>query len=1061
MASRIRAILNLQPGEEKKVFLMLAQYFFMGAAMLFVQSASLALFFTAWDSSAMPYIYLGIALIVSVITAAFLRISEHTSLARFLALCVLFVLAGSILLRIGLALTSSKWLLLALPIWSQTLINITVTAFWTLAGNIFDVRQGKRIFGLMNAGSWLAYVAMGPFTMPLVKAIGTENLYLVIAACLLAAFLLQQLVIRANPGTHAPPQAAERDAHKTSILQFFRNRYILLIFALITLWRVSYFILDNVFYDRAALQYPSADALAGFIGGFFGWVGLLGFITDMFLTGRIISRFGLHAGLLATPMLTALLMAVFAVTGTASPEMVSMLFWLVAAGKFTNEGLGFSLDQTSSNVLYQPIMERIRARTQTFTEGIVQPVAIGIAGGLLLLLNTALKFNAIQLAYTYLIASAAWIAVATALTRAYPVALTEALHKRRFGDKGILLTDLASIEVIQKALNSQHLAEVLYALDLLERSEIKTLKNDLIKLLDSSLADIRKNVMGRIERLRIEEALPAIQKQLRKEDCPAVREAAARTLTILGADMSASLKLLKSADDAIRRGATVGLLHSKPLGEFPDAIKVLEKLIRSKDFAERAEAATLIAEAATPSLGDMLLPLLQEENLTVKNAALRAAVKTKNPVIYQNVIPALGSPQTRSLAFAALAAGGNEALPEIIRSLEDESLHRRIHLRLIRACSNIKSDAAIRVLERLIAHRNANIRSRALTALRDCRFKPEGGSLHQVREQVRAEFRRAAWLLACVHDLEKSSKTDSVIRAANQDIEETIQRLFILFGFMYEPRAIQRAQKAIRRRDENRRSYAIEVVDTTLEKAHKSPFVALLEGLQPRERLERMGAEYKQQPLPPAARLMDMLKNEFGKDNPWLVATVIEAANEFGILAQGDSLQLLSGSSESLVIRMVRQVKSEETMLTTVERVIILKSLSMFADTPDEALAELADLLQEVEAQPGEVIVREGEAGDSLYIVVSGRVEVVDDERVLNQLGARAVFGELSLLDSSPRSATIRAVEETSLLRLDQAPFYEIMSDYVEVAMGTIQMLTRNLRARTSDVLELSRMLGE
>lgn len=139
-------------------------------------------------------------------------------------------------------------------------------------------------------------------------------------------------------------------------------------------------------------------------------------------------------------------------------------------------------------------------------------------------------------------------------------------------------------------------------------------------------------------------------------------------------------------------------------------------------------------------------------------------------------------------------------------------------------------------------------------------------------------------------------------------------------------------------------------------------------------------------------------------------------------------------------------------MLSTVERVIILKSLSMFADTPDEALAELADLLHEMVVQPGEAIVREGETGDSLYIIVDGKVEVVvNDNRVLNQLGARAVFGELSMLDSSPRTATIRAVEETSLLRLDQTSFYDIMSDYVEVAMGTIQLLTRNLRARTEE----------
>ena len=146
-------------------------------------------------------------------------------------------------------------------------------------------------------------------------------------------------------------------------------------------------------------------------------------------------------------------------------------------------------------------------------------------------------------------------------------------------------------------------------------------------------------------------------------------------------------------------------------------------------------------------------------------------------------------------------------------------------------------------------------------------------------------------------------------------------------------------------------------------------------------------------------------------------------------------------------------------MLSTFERVMILKSISLFAHTPDEALAELADRLEEIEVRRDRNVVEKGERGDSLYVIVRGRVSVLDDERILNELGERALFGELSLLDSEPRSATVRAREDTTLLRLDQSAFYDLMADYVEVAMGTIQMLTRNLRARTRDVAGLSRML--
>lgn len=1061
MKSRILTILNIRAGEERIVFLMLAQYFFMGAAMLFVQSASLALFFTVWDSTAMPYIYLGIAIIVSSITAIFLKISERTSLARFLILSVLFVLVGSIALRIGLAFTHSKWLLLALPIWSQTLVNLTVTAFWTLAGNIFDIRQGKRIFGLMNAGSWLAYVVMGPFTTPLVNAIGTENLYFVIAACLLIAFFLQQLVIRSNPSTQAAPEVIEGQIQQTSVLQLFRIRYIVLIFALITLWRISYFILDNVFYDRAALQYPTADGMAGFIGGFFGLTGLLGFITDMFLTGRIISRFGLRAGLLATPTLTVLCMAALAVTGTVDPQTLSLLFWLAVAGKFINEGLGFSLDQTASNVLYQPIHERMRARAQTITEGIIQPLAIGLAGGLLLLFNTILKFNAIQLTYIYLVAGVIWIGICIALIRAYPVALTEALHKRRFGDKGVLLTDSSSIQIVRNALKSNHASEVIYALDLLEKGESDTLSMDLAASIRSQIPEVRRDAIKRAERLQLAGLLPVIQTQLKVEDDPKVRETASCALIVLGADSNTALNLLAQEDASTKRGAMIGSLRSSAENKKTKAYERLELLARSNSNKERIEASELIAESTNSALWEVILPLLKDEDLNVKRSALRAATKIRRAELYPSIIPALESPQTRSLAFNALTVGGNEALPAIIASLKDESLHRRIHLRLIRACSNIKSQAAIHVLEGLIRHPNASIRSRTLMALHDCRYKPERESISLVNEQVAAEFRRAAWLLGTIHDLGKSTQANVIERAASHDIEETINRLFHLFGFIYEPHAIQRAHNAIRRRDANRRSYAIEVLDTTLDKAHKMVFIPLLENFSAKEKLEKMGGEYKQISLPAAGRVLDILENPLAKENPWLVATAIEFADGLGISLETNVLEKLATSNESLLARMVTRKRKDTKMLSTVERVIVLKSLSMFAETPDEALAELAELLQEIFVQPGDVIVREGETGDSLYIIVDGKVEVVDDNRILNQLEARAVFGELSMLDSSPRTATIRALEETSLLRLDQVSFYEIMSDYVEVAMGTIQLLTRNLRARTGDVMELSRMLGQ
>jgi hypothetical protein len=94
----------------------------------------------------------------------------------------------------------------------------------------------------------------------------------------------------------------------------------------------------------------------------------------------------------------------------------------------------------------------------------------------------------------------------------------------------------------------------------------------------------------------------------------------------------------------------------------------------------------------------------------------------------------------------------------------------------------------------------------------------------------------------------------------------------------------------------------------------------------------------------PAGRVLDILENPLAKENPWLVATAIEFAEGLGISLETNVLEKLATSNESLLARMVTRKRKDTKMLSTVERVIVLKSLSMFAETPDEALAELAEL---------------------------------------------------------------------------------------------------------------------
>ena len=134
------------------------------------------------------------------------------------------------------------------------------------------------------------------------------------------------------------------------------------------------------------------------------------------------------------------------------------------------------------------------------------------------------------------------------------------------------------------------------------------------------------------------------------------------------------------------------------------------------------------------------------------------------------------------------------------------------------------------------------------------------------------------------------------------------------------------------------------------------------------------------------------------------------------------------------------------------EKLIGLRSVSLFAETPDEVIGEIAAILEEIHFKSGVVIINQGEYGDSMYMIVSGRVRIHFGERTLDQLGPGHVFGEMAALDPEPRSASVTALEDTFLYRLDGTRFYALLGNRMEIARGIIHILCEHLRARVQDL---------
>lgn len=132
--------------------------------------------------------------------------------------------------------------------------------------------------------------------------------------------------------------------------------------------------------------------------------------------------------------------------------------------------------------------------------------------------------------------------------------------------------------------------------------------------------------------------------------------------------------------------------------------------------------------------------------------------------------------------------------------------------------------------------------------------------------------------------------------------------------------------------------------------------------------------------------------------------------------------------------------------LSTVEKVLFLKSIDLFSQIPGEDLAAIALISTEEARDLGDEIFAEGEAGDALYMVIDGKVRVHKTDRVIAELGERECFGEMAILDTAPRSATVSSLQPTSLLKITREDFQEILTEKPEIAQGIIKVLTRRLR---------------
>jgi len=144
--------------------------------------------------------------------------------------------------------------------------------------------------------------------------------------------------------------------------------------------------------------------------------------------------------------------------------------------------------------------------------------------------------------------------------------------------------------------------------------------------------------------------------------------------------------------------------------------------------------------------------------------------------------------------------------------------------------------------------------------------------------------------------------------------------------------------------------------------------------------------------------------------------------------------------------------------MSLTEEVEALRRLPLFQRIEPRRLKLLAFTSERVVFRAGEEVVRQGDPGDSAYIVLSGQADVFvatpSGELKVATLGCNDIIGEIAILMDIPRTATVRASSELTALRIDKEHFFRLVTEVPEMGIEIMKELARRLEKTTADLRE-------
>jgi HEAT repeat protein len=914
------------------------------------------------------------------------------------------------------ATAGSVFVLVALFCFFYLTQAVFLNHFWTFSGDYFDTLTSKRLFPVFTVGASLGGLAGGAAAVGLTRIAGPASLIAGWAALLAAAALLLRLGRR--PLRRWGPLELE-ESDETSVegmrgaVRYLRGSTLGTWLVVSSLGMVlAIFIAQYIYSDIFARAFPDPSSLAVFFGIYLAATNAVEIALELFVMPWLIRRFGVPTAHLVHPTLTLLSFGGLAlhhglVTGIGA--------------RMNRELVENAIAQPIRTLVYNALPSRFRGRIRAFLEGVVVYAGMSAAG---LVLLVSPDPEPLWLCAGGGAAAAVYLVANLRARRAYLRTLLAGIRAGRL--------DLAEVDEEIGDWEAARLAELCEQMlageagrpsrslrQLVATLSQRGLVDPLVRGAAHSSPPIRQLCVEALAGSNEQSALPLLLEALEDPD-GAVRLSALRGLaeTESGTPaFEAQLEaLLEDPDPRVRAEAAA---HCESAG-----LLVLREMLHSP----RRDEAIAAFRSAPPELrGELLERVRDEEDPTLRAAGLAAAVALAGdaPLPATLGIAALDSPhaQVRRVAVPILdRARDADTLAPLTRALTDVAGAVRTPAAMALAA---RGEAGIEICLPLLRDDRERV---VLGALRAIALSDSARGRAILADELRHRVRQL-WYRVLAH--RKLPSADAPVTrflhvAWGDAIMRSHRLAFRTLELLENERIIRKVERALRFGTARARGDALEVLSNLGDRESAQLLVALHESGPLEERLASLRGVVS--PAPDWATVLDASRRS---DVPWIRLASAALRGELDRSADMDA----------------------------VERLLALKQVPLFANLTLEQLEAVDQRTRESVFVPGEVIVRQGEAGGELYLLLHGVVEVflnhgTPEQELRRVMEAVAYFGEMAALVDEPRSATVVARERSQLLALDGGSLKELIHQMPEIAFEIFRVLNARVRSAERDLLE-------